>query len=202
MPTSSLNRRVLLTASLAAGALTALPRPAHALTEAEARRLIGAAVADVQAIVDSGASEAQVIRRFEGIFDTYGDVPVIARSILGPPARSASADQMARFAAALRGYLARKYGRQFRRFQGAVAEVTGAQPLRSFWEVNSQMRLSGRAPFEVRWHVSDGSGRNLFFNLIVEGVNVLSTERQEIGSMLERRGGNIDRMIEDLSRAG
>jgi len=29
-------------------------------------------------------------------------------------------------------------------------------------------------------------------------VNVLAAERQEIGTLLERRGGNIDAMIEDL----
>ena len=64
------------------------------------------------------------------------------------------------------------------------------------------MTLRGRAPFEVRWHVSDRSGRALFFNLIIEGVNLLAAERQEVGTMLERRGGNLDRMIQDLQRAG
>ena len=201
-PISDPSRRVLLAGFAAAGLASVLPRPALALTEAQARELIGRAVQDVQRVINAGSSEAAVIRDFEGIFDRYGDVPIIARSVLGPPARAASAGQMTAFATALRGYLARKYGRQFNRFRGATAEVTGASQLRSFWEVSSQMRLTGRTPFEVRWHVSDGSGRNLFFNIIIEGVNVLATERQEIGTMLERRGGDLNRLIADLQNAG
>jgi len=74
--------------------------------------------------------------------------------------------------------------------------------VQSYWEVISTMTMRGWAPFEVRWQVSDRSGRHLFFNLIIEGVNLLAAERQEIGSMLERRGGNLDRMIQDLRSAG
>jgi phospholipid transport system substrate-binding protein len=54
----------------------------------------------------------------------------------------------------------------------------------------------------VRWHVSDRSGRQLFFNMIIEGVNMLATERTEIGAMLDRRRGDLEAMIADLRRAG
>ena len=186
----------------AAAAAPMLVNPAAALTQGQASDLIGQVMADVQSIINSGASESRMISRFEDLFSRYADVPTIARSVLGPPARSASAGQMSAFTDAFRGYLARKYGRQFRRFIGATAQVTGARPVQSFWEVNSTMTLRGEAPFEVRWHVSDRSGRNLFFNIYLDGVNVLAAERQEIGTMLERRGGNIDRMIQDLRQAG
>lgn len=201
MPISDTRRRVL--AGLAGLAtLSLLPRQAGAMTQAQARALIDQVMADVQGIINSGASESRMIARFEDLFDRYGDVPIIARSALGPPARSASAAQMSAFTEAFRGYLARKYGRQFRRFIGATADVQDARALQSFWEVVTTMTLRGQAPFEVRWHVSDRSGRNLFFNLIIGGVNVLAAERQEIGTMLERRGGNLDRMIQDLRQAG
>lgn len=201
MPISDTRRRVL--AGLAAvAALPLLPRSARAMTQAQARALIDQVMGDVQGIINSGASESRMIARFEDLFDRYGDVPIIARSALGPPARSASSAQMSAFTAAFRGYLARKYGRQFRRFIGATADVQDAHPLQSFWEVVTTMTMRGQAPFEVRWHVSDRSGGNRFFNLIIGGVNVLAAERQEIGTMLERRGGNLDRMIQDLRQAG
>lgn len=203
MPISDPSRRRFLATTLAVGAgLGLIPRTAAAMSQGEARALIDRVMGDVHAIINSGQSESRMIQRFEGIFSEYGDVPVIARSALGPPARTASAAQMSAFTEAFRGYLARKYGRQFRRFIGATAEVLDAHPLRSFWEVETTMTLRGEPPFEVLWHVSDQSGRNLFFNLIIGGVNVLAAERQEIGSMLERRGGNLDRMIADLRSAG
>lgn len=186
----------------AAAAAPMLGRPAQALTQAQANELIGRVVDDVHSIINSGASESRMIARFEDLFSRYADVPTIARSVLGPPARTASAAQISAFNNAFRAYLSRKYGRQFRRFIGASVEVTGARQVQSFWEVTSTMNLRGEAPFEVRWHVSDRSGQILFFNIIIDGVNVLAAERQEIGTMLERRGGNLDRMIQDLGQAG
>lgn len=202
MLNSKTDRRQILGGMGALVLFGALPVPAAALTQAQARALIDSVMADVHGIINSGQSETRMIARFDDLFGNYGDVPVIARSALGPPARSASSAQLAAFTTAFRGYMARKYGRQFREFIGASVQVVSARQVQSFWEVISTMSLRGRAPFEVRWHVSDRSGRALFFNLIIEGVNLLAAERQEIGTMLERRGGNLDRMIEDLRRAG
>jgi len=202
MPIYMTDRRRVLAGIAGLGCATVLPMPAAAMTQAQARTLIDRVMADVQSIVNSGASDARVYSRFEGLFDQYGDVPIIARSALGPPARSASASQMRAFTSAFSSYMARKYGRQFRRFAGASAAVNDAHPLQSFWEVETTMTMRGEAPFEVRWHVSDRSGSNRFFNIIIEGVNVLAAERQEIGTMLERRGGNLERMIQDLQNAG
>jgi phospholipid transport system substrate-binding protein len=194
-----IDRRAIL---LGLGAAALTPAAALAMTQAQARELIGQVMSDVQAAVGAGRSEAAVIRDFERIFNRYGDVPVIARSVLGPAARSASAGDLSGFTEAFRGYMARKYGRQFRRFTGARADVQAAREVQRYWEVVTTMNLRGEPPFEVRWHVSDRSGQHLFFNLIIEGVNLLAAERQEIGTMLERRGGNIARMTEDLRRAG
>lgn len=200
MPISDPSRRTFLL-GMAFGALT-MAGPAAALTQAESRSLIDRVMGEVQGIINSGAPEPRMIAQFEELFQRYGDVPAIARSALGPPARAASAAQLSAFTNAFRGYMGRKYGRQFRRFAGARAEVLGSREVQGYWEVITTMTMRGEPPFEVRWQVSDRSGRPLFFNLIIEGVNLLAAERQEIGTMLERRGGNLDRMIQDLQQAG
>ncbi len=188
---------------LGAGALLVAPLApsvGYALTDAEARALVGQVMDDIRALVESGRSEAELFVEFERIFDRYGDVPTIARSVLGPAARTASSGQLQAFTAAFRTYMARKYGRQFRRIAGARVEVTGAREVQRYFEVISTVYMRGEPPFEVRWHVSDRSGARRFFNMIIDGVNVLAAERQEIGTMLERRRGNLDQLIEDLRR--
>jgi phospholipid transport system substrate-binding protein len=172
------------------------------MTQDQARDLVVRVMADLSRIIDSGRSEAALFDEFEALFDRYGDVPVIAQSVLGPAARGASRAQLATFTEAFRGYMARKYGRQFRRMRGAQAEVTGARQVQRYWEVLSTMNLRGEPPFEVRWHVSDRSGAQKFFNMIIEGVNLLAAERQEIGTMLERRRGDVDQLARDLRSAG
>lgn len=187
--------------ALAGAAAMALPLPALALTVEDARQLIDNAVADVNKIIASGKSEQAMFVDFERVFAKYADVPVIARSALGPAARQASKAQMSAFTAAYQGYISRKYGRRFREFIGGKIEVVDAKPLKSYFEVISVATLKGEAPFDLRWHVSDKSGRNLFFNIIIEGVNMLASERTEIGAMLDKRRGDIDALIADLKAA-
>lgn len=189
-------------AMMAAGvAAAALPAPVLALDLASARALIDRAIADVNAVISSGKSESAMYQDFERIFAKYADVAAIARSALGPAARQASAADMQAFTAAYQGYISRKYGRRFREFIGGRIEVVDAKPLKSYFEVISVAHLQGEAPFDLRWHVSNKSGRDLFFNIIIEGVNMLASEREEIGAMLKKRNGDIGALIGDLNAA-
>ncbi|WP_426036387.1 MlaC/ttg2D family ABC transporter substrate-binding protein [Cypionkella sp. TWP1-2-1b2] len=179
----------------------ALPLPSLALTVDDAKDMIGKAVAEINTTIASGKSQTAMYGDFERIFSRYADVPTIARSALGVAAKKASSAQMASLTKAFQTYISRKYGARFREFIGGSIEVTDARPIKSYYEVISVAHLKGQAPFDLRWHVSDKSGRNLFFNIIIEGVNMLASERTEIGAMLDKRGGDIDKLIGDLKTA-
>jgi phospholipid transport system substrate-binding protein len=179
----------------------ALPLPALALSVDEARALIDKVVGEINSIIASGKSQTAMYGDFERIFARYADVPAIAQRALGPRARQASKAQMAAFTKAFQGYISRKYGSRFREFIGGKIEVTDARPLKSFYEVISVAHLKGQAPFDLRWHVSDKSGRLVFFNIIIEGVNMLASEQAEIGAMLDKRKGDINALTDDLKTA-
>ncbi len=197
---NEISRRAVLGGLSALGVAAATP--ATSLTADAARDLITRAVADINAVINSGKSESAMYRDFEAIFRRYADVPTIARSALGPDARSASRAQLSAFADAFTGYLARKYGKRFREFIGGSITVRSAQPVKSFLEVRATADLPGQAPFAVTFLVSDRSGRDLFFDLLIEGISLLKTERTEIGAMLDQRRGDIDLLIRDLQTAG
>lgn len=194
---SKLSRRAVLAGTCAFAAC-----PAFAITDAKARQLVNQVVADINATINSGRSESAMFGEFEKIFRRYGDVPIISRSALGADARSASRAQLNAFSDAFAGFLARKYGRRFREFIGGQIEVTGTRKVRDYYEVVSLTRLQGQAPFEVVFRVSDKSGSDKFFDIVIEGISLLKTERTEIGAMLDQRRGNLDALIQDLQRAG
>jgi phospholipid transport system substrate-binding protein len=193
-----LSRRGFAAGVAAAVAFTVLPRAALALTADAAKSLVDKTVADINSIISSGKSEKAMLSDFEKLFTRYADVPAIARSVLGPAAREASKGQLSAYTKAFQGYISRKYGRRFREFVGGRIEVADARAVKSYFEVVSTAILQGEAPFEVRWHVSDKSGKSLFFNIIIEGVNMLASERTEMGALLDQRGGDLDRLIADL----
>ncbi len=194
-----LTRRGFVAGLIAGLAVMALPRGASALTVDQARTLVDKTVADINGIISSGKGEGAMLRDFEKLFASYADVPTIARSALGPAARQASKGQLSAFTKAFQGYISRKYGRRFREFVGGRIEVNDARAVKSYFEVITTAYLSGEAPFEVRWHVSDKAGKSLFFNIIIEGVNMLASERTEIGALLDQRGGDLDRLIADMA---
>lgn len=198
---NNMTRRTVLAGLLASVAAAGLPNRALALTNSEAAALVNRVVADINSIINSGKSRSAMFRDFEGIFSRYGDVPTISRSALGPAARSASPAQLSAFSDAFGGYLARKYGARFREFIGGEIKVRDARAVKNFFEVRSTVALRGQSPFNVSFMVSDRSGRDKFFDIVIEGISLLKTERVEIGSMLDRRRGNIDALVQDLRSA-
>lgn len=195
-------RRAFLASALASTALAVLPLPALALTEAQARGLVDNLVGEINRVIASGKSESAMIRDFEKLFVRYADVPIMARYALGSDARRASRAQLSAFTDAFQGYIATKYGRRFREFVGGKVVVKSSRKIKPGYEIRAIADLQGQAPFEVTFLVSDKSGKNLFFNMFIEGVNLLLTERTEIGAMLDRRKGNIDQLIADLRAQG
>ncbi len=197
-----LNRRRFVATALTGMTVVALPLPAFALTEAQAKQLVNSVVADITRIIDSGKSENAMLRDFQKIFVQYGDVPIMARYALGADARTASSAQLRQFTKAFEGYISRKYGRRFREFIGGEVTVRNARKIKTGYEVRTSVKLRGSSPFEVTFLVSDKSGRGKFYNMFIEGVNLLLTERTEIGAMLDARGGDLNRLIKDLGKTG
>ncbi len=202
MLSNALNRRHFLKTSVAGAAIVALPLPVMALTEAGAKQLVNSVVADINRVIASGKSEKAMLRDFEKIFVQYADVPIMARYALGADARSASPAQLRQFTKAFQGYISRKYGRRFREFIGGQVDVRNARRIKAGYEVRTSVKLRGSSPFDVTFLVSDKSGRDKFYNMFIEGVNLLLTERTEIGAMLDARKGNLNQLIKDLNRTG
>ena len=186
-----------------AGAALLMPAlPAFALTESSAERLVSALVGDINTVIASGKGENAMFRDFERIFARYSDTSYIAAYTMGVDGRRASNAQKRAFSSAFQGYISRKYGKRFREFIGGRLEVKRVRQVKNWYEVETTAFLRNEAPFTVTFHVSARSGKDLFFNMFIDGVNLLLTERTEIGALIDRNGGNIDAMISDLKKAG
>ena len=199
----TLNRQPIARRSFLLGLTsTMVAGPAFALDKATATQLVDRLVAEINRAINFGGSETKLITAFENIFAQYADVNIIARSALGPAARSASPSELSAFILAFRGYIARKYGKRFQEFIGSEIVVKGTKNRGKFFEVEALVRLKGTTAFEVSFRVSDRSGENLFFDIIIEGISLLSSERVEIGALMDARNGNIARLTRDLINLG
>ncbi|WP_411572501.1 phospholipid-binding protein MlaC [Tropicimonas sp. TH_r6] len=189
------------TATLGLAAAILIPGMSVASTPASATQLVEKLVAEINRVIASGKSEKAMYRDFEKIFVRYADVPTIALVSLGADGRRATDAQKRAYVSAYQGYISRKYGKRFREFIGGRLEVKGAKKVKKYIEVKTTAFLKGEDPFEVSFVVTDRSGTEKFINMYIEGVNMVLTEKTEIGTMLDRRKGNIDQLIADLKKA-
>jgi phospholipid transport system substrate-binding protein len=196
MGANNFDRRGFLIKSCAIAVFAATP--ISAATPRDAEKLITRLTKDINKSIEAHSSDAALFVQFEKIFRKYADVATISRYALGADARSATKKQLSEFGDVFVTYIARKYGSYFKDFIGGEITVLGARAVKKYFEVKTSTKLRGQEPMEVLFHVSDRSGSLLLFNLYVEGVSMLLSERNEIGSMLDKRRGDLDKLIADM----
>jgi phospholipid transport system substrate-binding protein len=113
-------------------------------------------------------------------------------------------DQQGRFVAAFKRYLSVIYARRFQEYSGGGSgpayTLDGAIDAGNKGIlVKTRIARAEGAPVLVEWLVSDKPGRTVIADIVIEGVSLLITQREEIGGMFEARGGDVERLIADLS---
>ena len=140
-------------------------------------------------------------KTLKNLFEKYVDIPIIARAVLGKSWRQSNSDQRRRFISAFKTYVSHKYGRQFSEFKGTTLKITKSRDTltKAGVLVSSIVAVPGNPSLKVVWQVSDGSGSLKLVDMRVEGISMLSTERQEFRSKLKKFEGSIDDLIQAIS---
>lgn len=196
MPIINRRRLLVLSASLAAAATA----PAAAVAPADAESLVQTVADEVTSLIRSGAPAREQAQRFREIFERTAATPQIARFVMGRTWREMTDAQRAAFEDAFLDYVARIYVGILGDYKGQRLLVTGS---RDFGQkgvlVYSIAKAEGAADTQVEWLISDRAGGEAkLVDLTVEGVSMLQSQRQEFAAMLEKRGGDVDRLIADL----
>ena len=141
-------------------------------------------------------------KELEKLFQKYVDIPIIARAVLGKSWREANTDQRTLFVDAFKNYVSDKYGRQFSEFKGTKLEIVKSRDTltKAGVLVSTVVVVPGNPSLKVVWQVSDGSGSLKLIDLRVEGISMLSTERQEFRSKLKKFDGSLSDVILEISQ--
>ena len=191
-------RRFITGLALVAGLAAA--GPALALSESQAKDHVRVTLEELKALLQSpgsGSSRAPQLRR---IMETRANVPLIARFSAGVSWRSMDASQQKRFTEAFSHYISVVYARRFDEYAGNPQfEIGNAVDAgKKGILVDSPIQIPNQGPVNVQWLVSDRGGRVEIIDLVIENISMLQTQREEIGAMFERRGGDVEAMIAHL----
>ncbi len=168
----------------------------------DSQRLVAGLYNDLVATSIKEMTPDEQKTELESLFQKYVDIPIIARAVLGKSWRDANTNQRKKFVHAFKKYVSNKYGRQFSEFKGTTLEIVKSRDTltKAGVLVSTVVVVPGNPSLKVMWQVSDGSGSLKLIDLRVEGISLLSTERQEFRSKLKKFDGSLDALILEISR--
>lgn len=179
--------------------LSALPVRAAVTVEA-ARGFVEETVAELFAIARSGKGLPAQRADLRALLLRRMAVQPVARTILGPVWREISPAQQKAYVDAFLDYVTRKYGARFDEFTQVSISVLRVS---DFGErgvvVETRASLPSGETAAIDWGVSDRGGPVQITNIVVEGVSLVTSEREMIAGMLDRAGGSVDRLIAELA---
>lgn len=194
-------RSVCLTV-FAAGMVMMSAVPAHADSVEPASKFVEALGNKAIGIVsDKTTSKAQKQTRLEGLFMDNVDFPWVARFVMGRFWREATADQKDRYVKQYEKFQILHYTSRFSDYTSGSFKISGARD-DGDGEFTISMQIQpgdkGSEPVLVDYRVrKQDKGGYKIFDVIVEGVSMITTQRSEFASILSNKG--IDALIEQLS---
>lgn len=183
--------RALLVIALVSGLLLVAPQRSWATNPDAAAGLI-------QALGDRALSTLQQANlsltereaAFGDILREGFDLHLIARFVLGKYWKQASPDQRNDYLRAFSDYVILTYARRLGGFSGQSFAITGTKVSGEKKDVLVGTRIDrpNAAPIQAAWRVREIDGMHRIIDVMVEGVSMAVTQRQEFSSIARRNG--------------
>lgn len=166
------------------------PRPALATTEDGATQHIDAL--GKQAFADLGRSGTSLEEREAVFAETLRngfDLPLIARFVMGKYWRSASPEQRDDYVDLFGKFVIKSYSQHLGGFAGSTFEIVDAKPIgKQDVLVRTVVNRKSGPPVKAGWRVREKDGAHKIVDVMVEGISMAVTQRQDFSSVLQRDG--------------
>jgi len=191
----ALSRRPLLMVALAAciGLFASLV-PAKA---AEADAFIRQVGNDtLKALEDRSLTQDKREGLVRNLITTHLDLEAVGRFCLGRYGRSLTDAQRPEYRKLFEDYLVKVYSQLLAQYDGQKFEVRdGARTAGAETIVESQIIRQNGPPIRVEWKTHEKNGKPLVTDVVVEGVSMAFTQRQQFESVIQNNGGKIEALF-------
>ena len=154
----------------------------------------------IDSLTGKNLSEVQRQTRFRTILNDKFEVPLIARFALGRYWRQASEQQRKEYVDLFEDFIVQAYTALFRDYNGETFTVGKVREVnQSDATVESQLALKDGRKIVVFWRVR-GKDDPKIVDVIVEGVSMVITQRDEFAAIINRNGGTVDGLLDALRK--
>ncbi len=180
--------------------LLAVALPAAAQAETPSEFVAGLGDNAIRMLVEEGVSDDDRIANFRQLLIKGFDVPLIGRFVLGIHWRRANPEQRTEFAELFEKFLVQSYAARLGQYGGESLAVKAVRAgSQNDTIVSTEILQKGRPPVKVDWRVRSGESSHKVVDVIVEGISMVITQRDEFSSVIRRSGGNVEGLLAKLS---
>lgn len=152
-------------------------------------------------LADKKISEEERSNKFREMLRDSFDLQTIARFVIGRAWNTATPDQQAEYMRLFEALVVKTYSDRFALYTGEGFKARKSRPEGDKdFIVNSDItHPDGTKPTQVDWRIRQKGDKMGIIDVVVEGVSMSVTQRQEYASVLQRNGGDFNALL-DLMR--
>ena len=147
-------------------------------------------------------SKEERVEKLKDIARDTVDINGIGSYSLGAYRKNATEDQINRYKAAFSEYFLKSFSSRLAEYSNPEIEVNSKKIINKNYTIVSST-LAGtdsRPEVKIEWRVYTKDPDNLLIrDLIIEGLSLARTQKEEFSSIINSNDGNIDALIENLS---
>ncbi len=153
-------------------------------------------------ITDGTLAKDAKRQKLEGLFEENVDINWIGKFVLGRYWRDASEEQKQQYLGNYKVFLIKHYTSNLTEFTDANFEVTKVEPEdRGGYVVTMNLKRPNAEDTVVSYTVrKNEAGKLNVYDLVVEGVSMITTQRSEFNSVVSQKG--LDYLITELGNRG
>jgi len=150
---------------------------------------------------DKKISDADRAEHFRGLFVVSFDIPEIGKFVLGRHWKSATPAQQQDFLKSFEDFTVLTWSTRFKDYSGVSFDVLGSAPADDgYWTVDSRIHRTAGDPLPLGWRVHEVDGKWRITDILVEGVSMALTQRQDFASAMQANGGKIEDLLDAMHK--
>jgi len=154
----------------------------------------------IQSLTDKTLDDDQRKDKFREILNRTFKIKLIAKFTLGRYWRRATEEQQKEYASLFEDFVVMAYAARFRNYSGENFSVGTVRDINSRDKlVDSKLTLKDGSNIPVRWRVRGGDHYKII-DVLVEGVSMALTQRDEFAAIINQRGGKVEGLLAALRK--
>jgi len=154
----------------------------------------------IAAIADTKISKTQRSDKFRDILRNSFDLTTIGRFVIGRSWNAATPEEQKDYLHLFEELVIKNYGDRLTLYTGEGFRVTAVRPeTEKDTVVNSEItHPDGSKPTTIDWRVRQRDGKLGVIDVVVEGVSLSVTQRQEYAAVIQSNDGKISALLDKM----